>query len=183
MGCVDFRQRIYLDRFSNPLRLKIVKPNQIPKKKEITMGTQQILLIVLSVIIVGIGMFNRQAYNANRTAIASDAQQYASEVVQMWKTPQSQGGAGAASADSTAANMTAAAVAAKLGVGTTEATAVENDNGKYWTTGATGSGPWSVSIFGIGNAERGGKNPKVKTTVALPGGEDIQAEESEVLAP
>ena len=146
-------------------------------------------MIVLSVIIVGvaivvgIGMFNRQAYNANRTAIASDAQQYASEVVQMWKTPQSQGGAGADTLANTAAYMTAARVADKLGIGTSEDTAVSNDNGKYWTTGATGSGPWSVSISGIGNAERGGKNPKVVTTVTLPGGEDIQAVESEVAAP
>ena len=58
------------------------------------MGTQQILLIVLSVIIVGvaiavgISMFNSQSYNSNKTAIASDAQGFAAQVVQYYKTPQ-----------------------------------------------------------------------------------------------
>ena len=62
------------------------------------MGTQQILLIVLSVIIVGaaiavgIQMFNNQAYSANKSAIAADAQSYAAQVVQYYKTPASQGG-------------------------------------------------------------------------------------------
>jgi flagellar basal body-associated protein FliL len=71
------------------------------------MGTQQILLIVLSVIIVGvaiavgISMFNSQSYNSNKTAIASDAQSFATQAVQYYKTPESQGGAGGK-----AANMT-----------------------------------------------------------------------------
>jgi hypothetical protein len=64
------------------------------------MGTQQILLIVLSVIIVGIAiavgimMFNNQAYNSNQSAIAGELQNYAAQVIQFWKTPVSQGGGG-----------------------------------------------------------------------------------------
>ncbi|MFA7213746.1 MAG: hypothetical protein WC111_07640, partial [Candidatus Cloacimonadaceae bacterium] len=64
------------------------------------MGTQQILLIVLSVIIVGaaiavgIQMFNNQAYSANKSALAADAQSFATQIVQYYKTPESQGGAG-----------------------------------------------------------------------------------------
>ena len=52
------------------------------------MGTQQILLIVLSVIIVGVAiavgiqMFNSQSYSSNKTAIAADAQSFATLVVQ-----------------------------------------------------------------------------------------------------
>lgn len=54
------------------------------------MGTQQILLIVLSVIIVGaaiavgIDMFNRQDYTSNRSAAASDVQTYLTQVLQYY---------------------------------------------------------------------------------------------------
>jgi len=138
------------------------------------MGTQQILLIVLSVIIVGvaivvgIGMFNRQAYNSNKTAIASDAQTYASEVVQFFKTPLSQGGAmGTSGVDTTV--FTVANIAAQLGIGTTAATAIPlgNENGKYYVSAASAT---SVTILGLGNAERNGVRPTISTVITLPAG-------------
>ena len=64
------------------------------------MGTQQILLIVLSVIIVGIAvavgitMFNTQAQNANRQALVADANNFASQMIAYYKTPTSHGGGG-----------------------------------------------------------------------------------------
>jgi hypothetical protein len=63
------------------------------------MGTQQIILLVLSVIIVGIGivvgltMFSHQAYISNRQEISGDLKHYGSQLVQYWKTPIGQGGA------------------------------------------------------------------------------------------
>ena len=66
------------------------------------MGTQQILLIVLSVIIVGIAvavgitMFNAQATNSNRQAVMSDMNNLASSCFAFYKTPASHGGAGSA---------------------------------------------------------------------------------------
>lgn len=152
------------------------------------MGTQQILLIVLSVIIVGvaivvgIGMFNNQAYNSNKTAIGSDAQSYAAEVVQYWKTPVSQGGAGAASDTLTAANMTAVNIAARLGIGANAAGAVSNENGKYYVSRVSASAPYEYDITGIGRAVKGGQNPQIVTTVTLPAG-TITAVASEVAAP
>lgn len=144
------------------------------------MGTQQILLIVLSVIIVGvaivvgIGMFNRQAYNSNKTAIASDAQQYAADVVQHYKTPVSQGGAmGTGGIDATA--MTADAIAQKLSIGNALANAVANENGKYYVSAADTT---EVKITGIGKAERNNKNPKIVTTITFPNG-DITAAASD----
>lgn len=125
------------------------------------MGTQQILLIVLSVIIVGvaiavgISMFNQQAYNSNKTAIAGDAQAYAAQVLQFFKTPVSQGGAGGV-----ATNMTATAVTSFLGLVSPNNT---NDNGTYTVTADTGAG--TVTITGRGTAERGGKNPQIVTTI------------------
>ncbi|KQC07597.1 MAG: hypothetical protein APR54_00780 [Candidatus Cloacimonas sp. SDB] len=73
------------------------------------MGTQQILLIVLSVIIVGIAvavgitMFNQQAFNSNRNACVSDLNMFASQAQAFFKTPTSHGGAGS---DLTNVNLT-----------------------------------------------------------------------------
>ena len=64
------------------------------------MGTQQILLIVLSVIIVGIAvavgitMFNAQATNSNRQAIMGDMNNLASSALAFYKTPLTHGGGG-----------------------------------------------------------------------------------------
>lgn len=64
------------------------------------MGTQQILLIVLSVIIVGVAvsvgitMFNQQAINAARQATIMDMNNFAAMTAAWYRTPTSQGGAG-----------------------------------------------------------------------------------------
>ncbi|HRX75921.1 MAG TPA: hypothetical protein P5342_00570 [Candidatus Cloacimonadota bacterium] len=126
------------------------------------MGTQQILLILLSVIIVGvaifvgISMFNSQAYNANKTAIASDAQAFAAQVLQYWKTPESQGGAGG-----NGANMTVDNVTNYLGLTGENA---ENENGSYVITAADST---TVEITGVGTAIRNDMRPQIVTTVTL----------------
>ena len=62
------------------------------------MGTQQILLIVLSVIIVGIAvavgisMFNTQSDAAELQAVAADLQSFGASVLAWLKTPASMGG-------------------------------------------------------------------------------------------
>lgn len=64
------------------------------------MGTQQILLIVLTIIIVGaaiavgINMFNRQDYSSSRSAAASDVQIFLTQVLQYYKMPTQLGGLG-----------------------------------------------------------------------------------------
>lgn len=127
------------------------------------MGTQQILLIVLSVIIVGvaiavgISMFNSQAYNANKTAIASDAQAFAAQVLQWWKTPQSQGGAGGvAPADDMETIITD-----YLGLNGENAV---NENGGYAITSADST---TVVITGRGTAVRNDMRPQIETTITL----------------
>lgn len=130
------------------------------------MGTQQILLIVLSVIIVGvaiavgISMFNNQAYNANKSAIAADAQSFATQVIQYYKTPESQGGAGGL-----AANMTVPNVAGYIGF-TGDSNTTSNENGKYTLSVGTGT----VIITGVGTAVRDTKKPKVVTTLTYASG-------------
>lgn len=126
------------------------------------MGTQQILLIVLSVIIVGvaiavgISMFNSQAYNANKTAIASDAQAFAAQVLQYWKTPESQGGAGGKGG-----NMSVNSVTDYLGLTGDNG---KNENGSYVITSADSV---KVVITGTGTAIRNDMRPQIITTVTL----------------
>ena len=105
-----------------------------------------------------------------KTAIASDAQQYAAEVVQHYKTPVSQGGAMDTSG-TLAASMTEAAVAAKIGIGAAAGSAVANENGRYYVSDADTT---EVEITGIGKAVRDGKRPKIVTTITFPNG-DIRA--------
>ncbi|MDD4309853.1 MAG: hypothetical protein PHO32_05690 [Candidatus Cloacimonetes bacterium] len=139
------------------------------------MGTQQILLIVLSVIIVGvaiavgISMFNSQAYNSNKTAIASDAQSFATQVVQYYKTPQSQGGFGGGTAKDASDVLipledTIAALYAYLGWTDGE---TDNENGLYAVTDVTST---TVEITGYGLSKKGTTWPSVVTTVTFPNG-------------
>jgi len=151
------------------------------------MGTQQILLIVLSVIIVGaaiavgITMFNNQSYNSNKTAIAADAQNFATQVVQYYKTPASQGGA-----NRDPENMTAEKIAAFIGwqattEGETTTVSTTNENGTF-TLGDWDNTDSTVTITGIGKEEKGGKVPQIVTTITFPDGE-ITATASDVTAP
>lgn len=128
------------------------------------MGTQQILLIVLSVIIVGaaiavgITMFNNQSYASNKTAIATDAQNFATQVVQYYKTPASQGGA-----DRNMTNMTVANISSFIGW---EGITTTTENGEY----ALSVTSPNVYVMGLSKEEKGGKRPAVRTTITFPAG-------------
>ena len=143
------------------------------------MGTQQILLIVLSVIIVGaaiavgITMFNNQSYSSNKTSIASDAQNFATQVVQYYKTPASQGGA-----DRLPDNMTDTKIGDFIGW---QGTTTTNENGTF-TVGSYATTDSSVTITGKGKEVKGGKVPQIKTKVIFPDGK-ITATASDVTAP
>lgn len=129
------------------------------------MGTQQILLIVLSVIIVGaaiavgIQMFNNQAYSANKSAIAADAQSFATQIVQYYKTPESQGGAG-----KPAVAMIDTAIGNYIGWA---GTATKNESGDYGIGTITDT---TVDILGLGGEIKGEYRPAVRTTITFPDG-------------
>ncbi|MDP8314463.1 MAG: hypothetical protein RAP70_05240 [Candidatus Celaenobacter antarcticus] len=101
------------------------------------MGTQQILLIVLSVIIVGIAvavgitMFNAQSVNSNRNACIADMNNFSSSALAFYKTPVSHGGAG-----SDSLNVTIDKVGNYIGVGY-----VENDDQLN-----TGNGVYTITL-------------------------------------
>jgi len=134
------------------------------------MGTQQILLIVLSVIIVGVAiavgitMFRTQAYNANQTAIASEAQQYAAEVIKYFKTPVSQGGSGQGDVTPAQGNVSTF-------IGFDPATFThDSENGNFMVTSANAT---TVILVGIGRELRNNVYPKITTGVRLADGEIV----------
>jgi len=140
------------------------------------METQQLLLIVLGVIIVGIAIavgitiFNNQAYNANQQAVASELNNYAAMVMQWWKTPAAQGGAG--QLDS---NISQTNVATWIGFDASTYAYTNPDTGQFKITAVTdGSGTGeseTVEIQGLGNEERNNANPLLTTTVTLASGD------------
>ena len=106
------------------------------------MGTQQILLIVLSVIIVGIAvavgiaMFNNQAINSAEAACISDMSNFSAIAMAYYRTPSSQGGSSYGSS-----NWDADHIAAYVGIGYdsgTSATLV-TDNGTFVVSLGTGT--------------------------------------------
>jgi len=114
------------------------------------MGQQQLLLIVLSVIIVGIAvvvginMFNDQAASSNLDAVTADLVNLASRSQQHFRRPSAMGGGGGSFALLTAN-------AAGLAYLTTQPT---NENGVYAIQSA-GTGT-TVTIRGLGNEDGDG---------------------------
>ncbi len=154
------------------------------------MGTQQILLIVLSVIIVGaaigvgIEMFNAQSYSANKSALAADAQLYGTMVIQYYKTPASLGGANMNFYRGGTHENPADDIGSFMGWGLDDGiydngpSVIENENGKFTVELVDAH---TVKIISIGNEIRNEKRSQVVTTIVLPEGK-ITAELSDVPA-
>ncbi len=131
------------------------------------MGTQQILLIVLAVIIVGVAiavgvtLFITQAYNNNQQACASELQNnYCTISIQYYKTPKSQGGAGQ---DST--EVTVEKVATFLGfLGPNHSLMNPSDNGEFRVTNASGT---TVTLKALGKELKAGKHPLITSVISL----------------
>jgi hypothetical protein len=128
------------------------------------MGTQQILLIVLSVIIVGIAvavgitMFNAQSINSARQAIISDMNNFASQAQSYWKTPVPMGGAGY----NPGAALNAAALKAALEnyIGPSFFVSPGNDNAIY-TLAITAAGALTITcVPKEGGLNVAGKRPQ-----------------------
>jgi len=114
------------------------------------MGTQQILLIVLSVIIVGvavavgINMMSTQAMNSNRDAVTSELTGFGVSIVQYHKKPASQAGGG----NNVATAYTTTELGQALGWTAAEALAgiKSTETGTFTMTTAAGV----VTIVGVG---------------------------------
>ena len=114
------------------------------------MGQQQLLLIVLSVIIVGIAvvvgiqMFGASAASANLEAVSNDLLNLASRAQQHYVKPTGMGGGG-----NSFAGLTADAAGLKK-----LTSKASNDNGTYSITGAGTAD--KVTITGVGNQDGDG---------------------------
>jgi len=125
------------------------------------MGQQQLLLIVLSVIIVGIAvvvgiqMFSASAASSNLEAVTSDLLNLASRAQQYYVKPTGLGGGG----NSFAGLSADASGMAKLTARST------NDNGTY--TISTAGNATSVTLQGVGtqDGDGDGTNCTVQVTV------------------
>ncbi|MCX6640048.1 MAG: hypothetical protein NTW14_06145 [bacterium] len=125
------------------------------------MGQQQLLLIVLSVIIVGIAvvvginMFNDQAASSNLDAVTADLMNLASRAQQHFRRPVAMGGGGGTFA-------LLASTPAGLAYLTTQGT---NENGAY--TISTAGSATQVTIQGIGkeDGDGDGTNATARVTV------------------
>jgi len=128
------------------------------------MGTQQILMLALVMIVVGIAvsigitMFHNQAYNSNRDALISELVTYRPAVVRYWKVSKLLGGAGG-----DIANVTQERVANYIGF-TDSLYSTTSDNGEFRITSVAGR---IVTIKGLGVETKGGKHPFVTATINI----------------
>mgnify|MGYP001187601738 CR=1 FL=1 len=110
------------------------------------MGQQQLLLIILGVIIVGIAvavgitMFQDNAVSANRDAVTNDLVQLAAKSQQYFRKPVSLGGGG-----NSYVNLTANAAGMALLVSTAFS---DNDNGTYTISTAGTATTLSLTVAG-----------------------------------
>jgi Tfp pilus assembly protein PilE len=125
------------------------------------MGQQQLLLIVLGVIIVGIAVvvginvFTASSANANRDAVISDLTTLAAMAQQYYRKPIAMGGGGNSFDASTGSGGTAWDVPASL-----DTTA----NGVYT---ASSVGANSVTLVGVGNEVGNDGSAGVKVTMVV----------------
>ncbi|MEI7906218.1 MAG: hypothetical protein WCI84_02555 [Bacteroidota bacterium] len=130
------------------------------------MGQQQLLLIILGVIIVGIAvavgitMFQDNAVSANRDAVTNDLVQLAAKSQQYFRKPTSLGGGG-----NSFATLTANAAGMAMLVSTAFS---DNDNGTY--TVSTAGTATTVIFTGVGKtAQADGTMPTYTCTVTASG--------------
>ncbi|OPX29418.1 MAG: hypothetical protein B1H06_01570 [Candidatus Cloacimonas sp. 4484_143] len=132
------------------------------------MGTQQILLIVLSVIIVGIAvavgitMFNSQASSSNRQAVIGDMNNLAASALSFYKTPSTHGGGG----NSFGAAGSEDTIGAWIGFDYTDATnTCSTSNGSYVIT----CGDNTLTIVGTGTEIGNDGTNNVSATMVITG--------------
>lgn len=128
------------------------------------MGTQQVLMLVVGVIIVGVAiavgitMFTGSAYNANVQAITSELANMRIQADQYWKLPADLGGAGQDILRSNVNSLGSIMGFEDSGDGTLTYT---SENGEYHLTDLTDT---TVTIVALGVEKKGANYPFVTYT-------------------
>lgn len=144
------------------------------------MGTQQVLMLVIGVIIVGvaiavgISMFSGSAYNANVQAITSELANMRAQADQYWRLPADLGGAGQ---DMLRTNMNSLGSIMGFEDSGDGTLSYKSGNGEYRLSNLTDT---SVTILCLGAEKKGSKYPYVTYTfdfLADGGTMDISAAE------
>jgi hypothetical protein len=142
------------------------------------MGTQQILLIVLSVIIVGVAvavgitMFATQATNSNRQALVGELQHFGAAAMQYYKTPAGQGGGGGTGTVGFGADLAAAKAGVGIAMGFNAAGTMTDDTGTF-TLGYVDSNV--ITITGVGTEKtKTGDLVSAMTTVTATASSPLQ---------
>jgi hypothetical protein len=126
------------------------------------MGTQNLILIALGVIMVGIAiavgisMFMNQGYNSNRQSLATEMSTYPPSVIKYWGLNKIMGGAGA-----NPANLTQEKLASYLGFIDPNYSHT-SENGEFRITGINGT---SVTITALGFNTRFNKRARITTVI------------------
>ena len=119
------------------------------------MGQQQLLLIVLGVIIVGIAvvvgiqMFGSSAASANLDAVVSDLNNFAANAQSWYRKPTTMGGGGRSFA-----SVSESAIGIQ-----------NNDNGEYEITGTPSSSSFVITGTGVEDGDGDGDVVEVTCTV------------------
>jgi Tfp pilus assembly protein PilE len=125
------------------------------------MGQQQLLLIILGVIVVGIAvavgitMFNDSAVSANRDAVTNDLVNLASRAQQYYRRPTALGGGGGSFANLSAGS------GMKL-ITKTSASSMSNGNGVYTIASSSAS---TIQFQGLGTEYGNDGTNKVKVVM------------------
>ena len=133
------------------------------------MGTQQILMIVLSVIIVGIAvgvgitMFQNQAKTSNRQALLGDLRNFSSNAIAFYKIPSSMGGGGNGTHGFLGNSGNGSELIMYLGFDDDDNT-FSNENGTYTLEAPTAT---QVKITGVGKEVGQDGSTPVKADVTV----------------
>ncbi len=130
------------------------------------MGIQQMLMLVLGIVIVGIAiavgiyMFYAQEYSTNKRNLNSEVSMYGPYIVKYWETTEMLGGAGGK-----IANVSLSKIAKNIGFfGPSFSTTSENGELRVTMISAVDS---TVTLKGLGRATRKGKHPLVTSVTSL----------------
>jgi len=130
------------------------------------MGSNQILLIVLGVIVVGVGvtmgfaMFTNTSFNNNKQSTATEMQTYVLQLIHFWDTTVDLGGA-----SSLINNVTVAKITIYLGF-TGANNSLTSANGQFRVISVVTASPYAtLTLKALGNSKKGSKYPLITTTI------------------
>jgi hypothetical protein len=132
------------------------------------MGTQQIFLIVVSVIMVcgaiglGLSMYNNASYKSNESALTTEMRGYTAQLIGFWNTTTDLGGAGYLNA-----NITVSKVCAFLAWSGAN-NSYKSANGEFRLTSVTTVGSTVVvTLKALGTDKKNNKFPFITSTITF----------------